>query len=186
METSLNQGGTQGPCSVESAGLDCAQWQTEAAGDLLLREPFLVGEAYHLGMCWPESVECLPDDRAVEYLINAAGYRRHVYVSIRHQWPARRALTDVGGDTAGNDAQVSADAGLLSVEPACRPPQPHKSLLNHLFGQALVAEVLHPEAKEPSAVPPVKRGQRGSDVPRGDLGHKVRLLGRWLVRSSAY
>ena len=69
----------QSPHSGESAGLDRAQGQDEAVGDLLLGEPFLMGEAYHLGMGRP-TVECLPDDHAVEYLINAVGYRRHVHV----------------------------------------------------------------------------------------------------------
>jgi hypothetical protein len=96
----------------------------------------------------PESIESFPDDHAVEYLINIVGRGRDVYVADRHQRRGRWALADVGGDAAGDDVQVRADAGLVGVEPACRAPQPHERLLNHLLGQASVTELVYPEAIE--------------------------------------
>ena len=38
--------------------------------------PFVLSEAYHLGVAWSEGLNSLPDDHAVEYLIDAVGYRR--------------------------------------------------------------------------------------------------------------
>ena len=112
--------------------------------------------------------------------------RRRVGLLERKQLARRRALADVERNAAGDHEQVGADAGSPGVVlPGCSP-QPYKALLNHLFGQSVVAERLHAEAIQAPAIPAVKLGHRGSYVPSGYLGYQLCLLGSAAVLGIGY
>jgi hypothetical protein len=112
---------------------------------------------------------------------------RHVDVLDRKQRTRRRPLADVGGHAAGDHVQVRLDAGLLGVEvPGRGPPQPHERLLDQLFGESVVAQLLDAEAEQPPFVPAVELDQRVAAVARGNLGNKICLLGYEPIRSAGY